>query len=398
MDPLQEPAQDVDGASEDSEAGLVKDGSGIEVGPWDPVWHQASPTQWPEVPKGTRPDCGSHCRVIASSLPHASPQRAPRANARWVAIMGNPSGKIAEQPVAVAVDLSAAGGPREYLIDDGTWIPNKWGVSQLAVDGDIALYVAGAEVEKYVVMRHLVTGERKLVWAVPMQGTSPGTVGTALAFPYAYWMAVPGDVFYRFDTRDGTLKWSMQAGTCEFISGTSTGLGACASAGAGLVVVDFDKGTASYITSKQYQQTNGMLSQDGKHAIWIDFRDPGANNEHGSWHNPWGGEVYHKLLDGSAEERLTQDTPTSPTMKTSPWVQDGNFSWITMAGTDAPNPTGSSIFWYTWGYAVVKPEGGPAVTLPLKNVRFPRAVGPGIVAIWLDETTKREWVVLLDWP
>jgi hypothetical protein len=162
-------------------------------------------------------------------------------------------------------------------------------------------------------------------------------------------------------------------------------------------VVDFDQGTAGEITAGPYQQTNGMLSQDGQHAIWIDFRDPGPNNEHGSYDHPWGGEVYYKLLDGGAEERWTTDTPESPTMKTSPWAQDGNFAWVTMAGWEDPNPA-TSLAWYNLGSAVVKFQAGPAITLPHKNIGYPRPVAPGIVALWYDEVNKRGWVVLLDWP
>jgi hypothetical protein len=267
--------------------------------------------------------------------------------------MGKPGIELDEKPRASVVDLSVPGEPVEYLVDDGSWLPEPWGIGQVALDGDLILYGAVSSTQTFMVMRHLVTGERKLVWEVPRKSPGAGTVGTALALPYAYWMVVPGDFFARFDTRDGTIKWSNQAAVCEFISGTSTGLGACAAAGGGLIVVDFDQGTAGEITAGPYQQTNGMLSQDGQHAIWIDFRDPGPNNEHGSYDHPWGGEVYYKLLDGGAEERWTTDTPESPTMKTSPWAQDGNFAWVTMAGWEDPNPA-TSLAWYNLGSAAVR--------------------------------------------
>jgi len=224
-----------------------------------------------------------------------------------VVLQGWPSGNGSGPPRAIAVDLQGADGPKEYLIDDGTWVPGAFGVGHICVDGDIILSVAAGRQNSYLTLTSLVTGERKLVWAVP-----GGTGGTALALPYAYGLAEPEEVFVRFDTRNGQVKTSLKAGTCEFVSGTSTGLGACASAGVGLDVVDFDHNSASLIANTGYQQTNGMLSQDGKDAVWIDFRDPGPNGEHGSYDSPWGGEVYHKTLGATTDDRLTFDTPSSP--------------------------------------------------------------------------------------
>jgi hypothetical protein len=318
-------------------------------------------------------------------------------------MQGHPTGKMGDPPRAVAVNLDMSNGPKEWIIDDASWIPGGYGVGQIAVDEDLILYVAGGLTDLYVVLAHLVTAERKIVWKVPMEsaeaGFSPGTLGSALALPYAYWMATPGEIFYRFDTRNGELKSSVQTGSCEFISGTATGLGACASAGSGLTVIDFDQGSAYMITKTGFQQANGMLSQDGKDAIWIDFRDPGSKGEHGSYDSPWGGEVYHKLITDSGDERLTFDTPTSPTMKTSPWAQNGNLAWVTLSGTANPNPTGTSYYWYSGGKVVVRPKGGVVTTLVHdENFGQPRPVAPGVVATWYDSGTKRAWVVLLDWP
>ena len=82
-------------------------------------------------------------------------------------------------------------------------------------------------------------------------------------------------------------------------------------------------------------------------------------------------------------------------MKTAPWAQNGNIAWVTMAGSDAPNPeTG----WYSIGKIVVKPTGGTVTTLPTDNVGDPRPIASGIVASWVDPGTHRAWIVLLDWP
>ncbi len=372
---------------------LVGDGDG-SVGPWDPVWHKTTPTQWPEVPRGQRPECGAHCRVIASSWADGTPDRAPKANDRWVVVQGFPNGSYySTPPRAVAVDLLVSGEPKEYLIDDASWVPGGIGVGGVFVDADLLLSITVGTDIHLATLTSLVTGERKVIANV-----LGGTVGTALALPYAYWMTADHDEFVRFDTRDGTFKSSLQTGACEIVTGTSTGLGACASAGSGLTVIDFDKGTASHIADTGYQQTNGMLSQDGNDAIWIDFRDPGSNGEHGTYDQPWGGEVYHKTIGASGDERLTFDTPSSPAMKTSPWAQNGNLAWVTKAGTAMPNPTGSSVYWYGAGKIVVKPNGGPITVLPYDNMGEPRPISLGIVAGWYDSVTKRGWMVLLDWP
>jgi len=373
----------------------------VVVGPWDPVWYKSTPASWPEMPVGARPDCGPHCRVIASAIPGGSADRTPKASDTWVIIQGQWPGQVASTGV-VAVDLRDPNNPKEVIIDDGKWLPGGKGAGHAAVDGHIALTVSGNSSMAFVVLTNLETGERKLAFEVPMElyeaGFHPGTSGSALALPYAYWMTTPADVFYRFDTRNGELKTSNKVAACEYISGTSTGLGACAGAGYGLVVIDFDKGTTSRIAQTAYQQTNGMLSQDGSEAIWVDFRDPGPNGEHGSYDSPWGGEIYWKTLGEAGDERLTFDTPSSPAMKTSPWAQGGHLAWITRAGTDWPNPTGSSVYWYGVGQIVLRPKGKPIVTLPGNYFGAPRPIAPGIVAGYLDEATQRGWEVLIDWP
>jgi hypothetical protein len=113
-----------DANSEDSSA---QDAGTIEVGPWDPEWHKTTPANWPEVPKGQRPDCGAHCRVIATSLPDTLLYRAPRTSDRWVIVQGRPSGTLEDKPIAIAVDLAADGGPREFIVDDVAWITESWG-------------------------------------------------------------------------------------------------------------------------------------------------------------------------------------------------------------------------------------------------------------------------------
>ena len=136
-------------ALRDSQPEAGGDESDIVVGPWDPVWHKTTPANWPEVPKGNRPGCGTHCRVIATSLPDEIPYRAPRASDRWVAIQGKPSGNYADPPCAIAVDLEAPGGPTEYVVDDGSWVPGGYAAGCGSVDGDLMLYVAGGNWTKY---------------------------------------------------------------------------------------------------------------------------------------------------------------------------------------------------------------------------------------------------------
>ncbi|MCC6900746.1 MAG: hypothetical protein IT377_17330 [Polyangiaceae bacterium] len=60
------------GAASDA-TGDVADGDGAE--PWDPVWHDTTPKDWPTVGPEKNPDCGPGCRV-ALNVPLANDVRA----------------------------------------------------------------------------------------------------------------------------------------------------------------------------------------------------------------------------------------------------------------------------------------------------------------------------------
>jgi hypothetical protein len=380
-------------------------GEVVEPLVWDPVWHEKGPAQWTEIAGAGLPDCGKGCRVVAQSVNMGSSDRTVQVSNHWAVFPAWSNANVDHgDPFVVAVDISESNKPRELLIDDGLWLNKSWGAGIPSVDGDLVVYGATSKLEGYIMVANLQTGERKKAWRMPKQsaltGGNPGVSTTAFAYPYAYWMygGDYGESMHRFDLRDGSLKISFHAAACELISGTRGGLGACAGAGVGLIVVDFDNDSASLITQSPFTQANGVLSQDGSDAIWIDFRDPGPNGEHGSYDDPFGGEVYHKNLLTGAEERLTFDNPASPAMKTSPFAQEGDLLWVSLAGDNMPNPQGSSVFWYTRGPVVFARKGMAAVPLGGPRLWFPRPSAHGVVGSWWHEPTARAWVVLVEWP
>jgi hypothetical protein len=376
-------------------------GMAVEPLVWDPVWHETGPAQWKEI-AGAKPDCGKGCKVIAHSVNMGSSDRTMQVSGRWIVFPGWENATVNHgDSFVVAADVSDISKPREFLVDDGMWLNKSWGAGIPSVDGDLVVYGATSKLEGYIMVANLQTGERKKAWRMPKQsaltGGNPGASTTAFAYPYAYWMygGDYGGLMHRFDLRDGSLKISFHAAACELISGTRGDLGACAGTGVDLIVVDFDNDSASLITQSPFTQANGVMSQDGNDAVWIDFRDPGPSGEHGSYDDPFGGEVYHKNLLTGAESRLTFDNPASPAMKTSPFAHEGDLVWVSLAGTKAPNPQGSSAYWYSTGPVMIKRGAAPSTPLGVP-LYHPRPIKSGVVGGWWDN--ERSWVVLIDWP
>ncbi|MBK7581337.1 MAG: hypothetical protein IPI67_14130 [Myxococcales bacterium] len=143
----------------------------------------------------------------------------------------------------------------EYVVDDGKgWPEGVAAGGGPSVSKDMIFYTVRTWWGSLRIVRSLTTGEAKIVSS---SDGSAGTITTSFAHPFAYWEFGPPDAIYRFDLRDGSLKW-LPGGGCIIIEGASNGLATCA--GEGFVdLIDFDKGTTIKLGSSKFEDIAGRF-------------------------------------------------------------------------------------------------------------------------------------------
>ncbi|MBK7583695.1 MAG: hypothetical protein IPI67_26310 [Myxococcales bacterium] len=197
--PKPDAAPDVDAASETGKPDVELDSPPDHpTPPWDPVWHDTKPASFEVVPPGPRraKGCGAGCKVIAETEPEGTGQRRPRADDEWAVFQVVPGGRVH------AVHLKTE---TEYVVDDGKgWPEGVAAGGGPSVSKDMIFYTVRTWWGSLRIVRSLTTGEAKIVSS---SDGSAGTITTSFAHPFAYWEIGPPDAIYRFDLRDGSLKW-----------------------------------------------------------------------------------------------------------------------------------------------------------------------------------------------
>lgn len=363
------------------------------VPPWNPVWHKTTPASFPVLPPGPalQIDCGERCKVISSSEPDEISARRPRANDDWTVFQVAP-GRIH------AVDLKSG---LEYLIDDGKDWPGAFGAGAPSLSKNRAFYGVATPGASLMVVRDLLTGERKEVWKGSDPNTGDGTGTTAFAGPYLYWEHTPPARFYRFDIRNGELK-TVSGGGCFFMEGSETGFATCAGEG-WIDLIDFDKGQIKPVGDTQHGAAMGGISDDGKTIVWSDLRHPGPGGEKSSFFQPIAGsEVYQLDVASGKETRLTFDSPAKPGLKTFTRAVGDVVVWHSFLETDTPAP-GTDLAWQTAAPVWFR-KGGAAIQRlrqPVDWVQYAQPVTKGVVGIWIlipDGGSNSAHLVSIDWP
>jgi len=387
-------ASDADAAAETSTPDADLDSPADHpTPPWDPVWHETKPAAFEIVPPGPRraKGCGAGCKVIAETVPSGSGQRRPRADDEWAVFQVVPGGRVH------AVHLETE---TEYVVDDGKgWPEGVAAGGGPSVSNGRVFYGVTTWWGGLLIVRSLLTGEAKVVFSWD-KSDGTGAITTSFAHPFVYWERVSPNALHRFDLRDGSITW-IPGGGCIILEGASNGLATCA--GEGFVdLIDFDKGTTSKLGSSKFEDIAGSISPDGKTAAWIDTRDPGPKGEHGTWLDPYGGEVYTKELVSGKETRVTWDSPASPTLKMLPRVVSGRLVWQSLAGIPVEYPQPSDTWqlpapvWFSMDGKQPAP-----LAVGVKPIAYPQPLTSGVVGILVepvDGAPPDSYRVHIGWP
>ncbi len=143
------------------------------------------------------------------------------------------------------------------------------------------------------------------------------------------------------------------------------------------------------ISPSAYAQNHGYLAPDGHEAVWLDYRDPGPNGEHGSYDYQFAGEIYEKDLDSGDERRLTFDNPGHPVKKGWPSLRDGIVAWNDWHGEPNENPDYYSGFeLVTAPVRWMKLSDGQIHELGPWVMTYPQATPYGMIGIVGKTTTE----------
>jgi hypothetical protein len=374
--------------------------------PWDPVWHETKPYTWPEVPHDNMPDCGAGCTAISAYPPFSF--NAYSLDGKQVAYS-----TIVDGPAAYVL-LVNVDTMKEYLIDDGKGEPHLENEGDCraeipALDGDRVVYALVCDSHTRLVLRSLITGETKtLALFGALSAGAPGRTG--LTKTDAYWSygnnAGPNSIS-SLDLQTGEVKTTENSvdicRTLWFRAGPKGDEVLCTNEDAQqILMIDIAGQTTTALSPSPYAENYGYLSPDGTEAVWLDYRDPGPNGEHGSYDFEFAGEIYYKNLVTGVEKRITFDNPTDPVKKQFPSIRNGIIAWQDWRTLPNKNPQGGT------GFAIQAApiryqtglDGGP-VDCPFAGGLNPEATDKGIIVHGggvLPDGSTREALVLLACP
>jgi hypothetical protein len=373
--------------------------------PWDPVWHDTKPYTWPEVPHDNMPDCGTGCTALSAYPPFYAYSLDGKQVVYSTQVMEGPDAYV------LLVDLDTA---KEYLIDDGKGEPhldNEHCQAEIpARDGDRVVYALVCSSHTRLVVRSLVTGETKtLALFGPIAQGAPGRTG--LTKTHAYWHygnnAGPNSIS-SLDLQTGEVKTTSNGveicRTLWFRTGPKGDEVLCTNEDVQQIqMIDIAGQTATAVSPSPYAENYGYLSPDGTEAVWLDYRDPGPNGEHGSYDFEFAGEIYYKNLVTGVEKRITFDNPADPVKKQFPSIRNGIIAWQDWRNMPKKNPQGGTGFATTAAPVryQIGPDGTPSDCVVSRHVLRPEATDKGMLAFGggtLPDGSIREALVRLACP
>ena len=370
------------GAAGDA-AGDVADGDGAE--PWDPVWHETKPKDWPTVGPEKNPDCGPGCRV-ALNVPISS----------TVDIPGYTTGRV--------MGLSSNGqGVALSLVGESTTslVPRKndTGHIQLGMWGD---YMSSARSfgigDGQIELTSLLTGETKVVFRwEPVDGSADGSELTALNDKY---------VFYTFkgihsrNRQTGEQKW-LAFGSCYSVCATESLL-VCENGKIYVLDPELPEMKAKKkLDDGKELQVDGSCAADRKQYAWIDYRDPPGPGSNFDFTRK-GGEVYFHDFTTKKTRRGTFDSPDKPRAKVYPGIGDGLVVWNEPPlGAADPSPEDwGSYYGGSTALATLDLATGKRCQLPDVNfgstLAYKSVHGRHVYGRWFDKKTVKTYLVDID--
>lgn len=291
--------------------------------PWDPVWHETEPKDWPKAPKASPEGCGEGCRVGLDVIP------------------AEPGHLHFQDSMTALTAMNGELGEVFYssLESDETWILGKRqtgneGYAAPYAYGDFvsALFVRDQNVGGEVRLINAATGETKVAYDYARKEGEPSVDFTLINDKYVFWSHVGKGIMSR-NLETGKVRTLVNL-ACEDLCATPTGLVCFNSPN---YFIDQDTGETTSIDDGGALEIDGTCAHERDEIIWIDYRDPpGPGSSYWGYRN--GGEVYVKHLTSGELTRLTHDSPDSPRGKTYPAVGKELAVWKEVAIGKDPNP------------------------------------------------------------
>ena len=358
----------------------VADGDGAE--PWDPVWHETKPKDWPTVGPEKNPDCGPGCRV-ALNVPLANDVRAYT---------------TARELHTSAPGLAFAGiGAAETTIL--LHPPGAPGRLQASMWGDYAASARAFGIgDGQIELTSLLTGETKVVFRwTPLDGSADGSELTALNDKH---------VFYTFkgihsrNRQTGEQKW-LAFGSCYSICATESLL-VCENGKIYVLDPELPEMKAKKkLDDGKELQVDGSCAADRKQYAWIDYRDPPGPGSNFDFTRK-GGEVYFHDFTTGKTRRATFDSPDKPRAKVYPGIGDGLVVWNEPPlGAADPSPEDwGSYYGGSTALATLDLATGKRCQLPDVNfgstLAYKSVHGRHVYGRWFDKKTVKTYLVDID--
>lgn len=239
--------------------------------------------------------------------------------------------------------------------------------------------------------------QRTFAHVTQLKGTNVGPiVRVAVNDRFVFWIQ-DGVGIFRADLQTGeTRRLTPAVPLCRRFCGLANGL-ICATSQ--VFFVDQETGDSHLLDASNHLQLEGACSNDLTQVAWIDYRDPPGPS--GNLDALRGGEVYVHDLATSKTRRVTFDSPSTPRLKRTPFV-DGDWVVWTEMPADKPQAPETTTEFYGGADRLVRLnmttgqkcrlEGWGGADVTLRNHHLQRQ--------WVDRSgkdpTQRRYLVDLD--
>jgi hypothetical protein len=359
--PAQPPALDSGVPALDAPADGAKESEADAEEPWDPVWHETAPKDWPKLGPEGNWDCGAGCRVILHYLSQHRPDYGHTFDQTGVADVNIDDGILFHRNLSKSYTEVVA-SPNAADIAFG--MPYE-------TQGFIAFfYGRRADPGGGVRVMNLLTGEAKNAYSYEKKPGDLGVSRTALSSRHAFWMREGTGMMSR-DLKTGqTRVLAPGSFACADICATDTALLCCDADSGRFLTIDSETGAITGLDPSTALQVDGACSPDRTKAIWIDYRDPPGQGSD-VWFSRNGGEVYMKDLATSQVRRLTHDSPDSPRAKSLPAIGNQLVVWREARdGSPVNPPSAQEVYALHVALVVLDPKTSKRCRIQSDAVRY----------------------------
>jgi len=367
------PEGDVE-SSDASDDGPVGDGGETDWMPMEPLGENGE--FFPLVPSGPAIDCGPGCEAVIPKAVNHPDYFSYSFDSRYVS----------ETDVREVFVLDIAKGEVRIVAraaddDDGVIQPHVHG---RYVSYHRVRYPSGrVEVVDIV--------EKRVRVFDAYEDVSYAARGTAVNNHYAFW--IPGNLRAADLTTGVKRLLTTEIVGCDRHCTTETSF--LCSTTTDVVNVDANTGEVSVIAPTAALQTDGICSPNKERFVWIDYRDPpGPSSTYDGYRA--GGEVYVFDLQSNELTRVTHDSPTAPTAKSYPAIENDTVVWLEARSSEPQPDTAQEI--YLWKPALVWYDLQTKKRCKTDdiNITRPAVIDGKVYGMYVHEGDGNVWLVRVD--